>query len=70
MGYTVLGGLYIVSNFWSWPTARVPWQVGYWGEGGNEVEEGPGDDDAVVDVQEEHHRHRGHADTYKKKLNY
>ena len=49
-------------------TARVPWQLGYGGKGSNQVKEGPGDDDAVVDVQEEHHRHRGHSDTYKKIL--
>ncbi len=44
-------------------TAGVPGQVWQGGEGGNQVEEGPGNDDTVVDVQEEDHSHRGNPHT-------
>ncbi len=46
------------------PTAGVPWEAGEGRERGDEVEDGPGDDDAVVDVQEEHDEHCGDADTW------
>ena len=46
------------------PTAGVPGQVWQGGEGGNQVEEGPGNDDTVVDVQKEDDGHRRYAHTY------
>ena len=41
-------------------TAGVPGQVGEGAEACEQVEECPGDDDAVVDVEVEHHGHGGH----------
>ena len=41
-------------------TTGVPWKVGQGAEASKQVEEGPGDDDTVVDVQIEHHCHGGH----------
>ena len=44
-------------------TASVPWQVRHLGKCSDEIEEGPGYDHAVVDVEEEHHEHGSNADT-------
>ena len=41
------------------PTTITPGQLRYVNEGHDEIVEGPGDDDAVVDVQPEHNRHCG-----------
>ena len=47
-------------------TASVPRQIRNCNEGGDQVEDGPGDDDAVVDVQEENDNHRRDSDTCEK----
>ena len=47
------------------PTTARPWQVRHRTVGGKQVEEGPGDDDAVVDVEEADHGHGGDADTWR-----
>ena len=46
-------------------TAGVPREVRDGDEGRDQVEDGPGDDDAVVDVQEEDHHHGGNAHSCK-----
>ena len=45
------------------PTAIAPRKFWNVRKGHDEVVEGPGDDDAVVDVQPEHDRHRCVANT-------
>lgn len=47
------------------PTTARPRQVRNRTEGCKQVEEGPGDDDAVVDVKEANHGHGGYADTWR-----
>ena len=44
-------------------TAGVPREVWQGTEPGKQIEECPGDDDAVVDVQVSHHHHGGHPHT-------
>ena len=39
-------------------TAVTPWQAGEVHEGVEEVEEGPGDDNDVVNILKEHHHYR------------
>ena len=45
-------------------TAGCPRKIWYNGVCGKEVEESPGDDHTVVDVEETHHRHRGNSNTW------
>ena len=49
-------------------TAGCPRKIWYNGVCGKEVEESPGDDHAVVDVEETHHRHRGNSNTWTQQL--
>ena len=49
-------------------TAGCPRKIWYNRVCGKEVEESPGDDHAVVDVEETHHRHRGNSNTWTQQL--
>ena len=47
-------------------TTSPPWQLGYVDDGVDQVEESPGDDDAVVDIEPEHDSHGGVPDPLEK----
>ena len=47
-------------------TTSPPGQLGYVDDGVDQVEESPGDDDAVVDIEPEHDSHGGVPDSLEK----
>lgn len=58
--------IYIIGKYQI--TATLPGQVRQHHERVDQVEEGPRDDDAVVDVQKEDHGHGGVANTCKRTI--